>query len=107
MFQLQNGQPPSTIAFSSFALRMQRLGETFTVRDVMVPRDKIVAVPLGDEAQAATLVQSERFSVVPQVDESSNFARVYCTIHPVDGDRVIKDERPTLVSDHIPDSHSG
>src|SRR5258706_9751858 len=104
MFQLQNGQPPSTIAFSSFVLRMQRLGETFIVRDVLAPRGKIVAVPLGDVAQAAALVQSERFSVAPQVDETSNFARVYCTTHPIDGDRVISDERPTLVSDYIPDS---
>lgn len=104
MFELQNGHLPSTTAFSSFALRMQRLGETFIVRDVMVPRGEIVAVPIGDAAGAAALVQSERFSVVPQVDGNSNFARVYCTIHPYDGERVINKERPTLVSDHIPDS---
>lgn len=104
MFQVQNGQLPSTIAFSSFALRMQRLGETFTVRDVMVPRGEIVTVPIGDLTTAAALVQSERFSVVPEIDGDSNFARVYCTVHPQDGDRVISEERPTLISDHIPDS---
>jgi hypothetical protein len=48
MFKLQNGQPPSTTEFSSFALRMQRLGETFTVRDVMVPRGEIVVVLVGE-----------------------------------------------------------
>jgi hypothetical protein len=42
--------------------------------------------------------------VVPQMDENSTFARVYCTMHPLEGDRIISDERPTLVSDHIPDS---
>src|SRR5581483_7763250 len=63
-----------------------------------------VSVLIGDVAQAAALVQSERFSVVPQVDGNGNFARVYSTIHSHDGDRVISDERPTLVSDHIPES---
>jgi hypothetical protein len=83
---------------------MQRLGETFTVRDVMVPRNDIVSVQLGDVAKATALAHSERFSVVPQSENGVDFPSVFWTVHPAHGERVITEERPTAIADHIPDS---
>jgi len=104
MFQMQNGQTPATPAFSAFAARMQRLGETFTVRDVMVQLPDVVHVPIGDLDRAAALVETERFSVVPESEDDKTVPRVYCTVHPVNGDRVITEERETTIADYIPDA---
>jgi hypothetical protein len=104
MFPPQYAQKPSTPDFSSFAEKMRRLGETFTVRDAMVPSANIVWVPLGDTLKAAALVQSERFSVVPESENGVDYPRVFCTVRIPDRNCVITEERPTTISDHIPDS---
>jgi hypothetical protein len=83
---------------------MQRLGETFTVRDVMVPRPDIVFVAPGDVETATVLVHSQRFSVVPQSENGVDFPRVFCTVDHAHSDRAITEERPTAIIDHIPDS---
>ena len=65
MFQLKNNQTPSTPEFHSLAMRMQRLGETFVVRDVMVKAADIDYVAPGDLEAARAKVEKERYSVVP------------------------------------------
>lgn len=104
MFQLQNNQTPATPEFRSFAIRMQRLGETFVVRDVMIKVADLIYVPLGDINAARAIVEKETYSVVPTSDDGANFERVFCTERPTNGERTIMIEREISVSDHIPDS---
>jgi hypothetical protein len=88
----------------SFAKLMRRLGETFAVRDVMVPLSRIEYVPPGDEDAAKRIVAEKRYSVIPVSDDGENFDSVFCTEHPVNGSRTITTIQSTSVSDHIPDS---
>jgi hypothetical protein len=90
--------------FHSFAKSMQRLGETFAVRDVMVPLHLIEHVAPGDDDRARRIVAEKRYSVVPVSEDGQNFDSVFCTDHPTDGDRTITTVKSTSVSDHIPDS---
>jgi hypothetical protein len=88
----------------SFAKLMQRLGETFAVRDVMVPSSAIEYVAPGDEDGARHIVEKKRYSVVPASEDGRSFDGVFCTEHPANRDRMITTFRSTFVSDHIPDS---
>jgi hypothetical protein len=83
---------------------MGRLGETFLVRDVMVQGNQIVYVAPGDTDAANSIVLAKRFSVVPASADGHKFESVFCTEHPTNSARVITEERPTSVADHIPDS---
>ena len=85
-------------------LGMGRLGETFIVRDVMVQRDQLVYVAPKDMDAANRIVIEKRFSVIPTSDDGKNFEFVFCNEHPTSSARTIKEERPTSVADHIPDS---
>jgi hypothetical protein len=85
-------------------LGMGRLGETFLVRDVMVQGNQIVYVAPGDTDAANRIVLAKRFSVVPASADGHKFESVFCTEHPTNSARVITEERPTSVADHIPDS---
>ena len=90
--------------FHSFAKSMRRLGETFVVRDVMVPLSRIEYVAPADEAAAKRIVAEKRYSVVPVSDDGKTFDSVFCTEHPANGARTITTIQATSVSDHIPDS---
>src|ERR1700756_390606 len=94
----------SSPEFHSFAKLMQTLGETFAVRDVMVPLSRIEFVAPDDEARAKRLVAAKRYSVVPISDDGENFPTVFWTVHPTNGDRTITTIQATSVADYIPDS---
>jgi hypothetical protein len=83
---------------------MQLLGETFAVRDVMVPLHLIERVPPGGDDRARRIVAEKRYSVVPVSEDGQNFDSVFCTEHPTDGDRTITTVQSTSVSDYILDS---
>lgn len=90
--------------FHSFAESMERLGETFAVRDVMVPLSVIEYVAPGEDDRARRIVAEKRYSVVPVSEDGQTFGSVFCTEHPANSDRTITKVRRTSVSDHIPDS---
>jgi hypothetical protein len=83
---------------------MQKLGETFVVRDVMVHRDQIEYVAPGDGEAANYIVAEKKYSVVPVSADGQSFETVFWTEHPLNGSRTITTMRETTVSDHIPDS---
>jgi hypothetical protein len=91
-------------AFHSFADLMRTLGETFVVRDVMVPLSRIESVAPGQEGRAQQIVAAKRYSVVPVSEDRESFPNVFCTEHPANGTRTITTIRATSVSDYIPDS---
>jgi hypothetical protein len=95
---------PADSAPHSFAECMKRLGETFVVRDVMVPLSLIDYVAPGEEDRARQLVEEKRYSVVPVSKDGQTFASVFCASHPPDCDRIIIAPQGTSVVDHIPDS---
>jgi hypothetical protein len=101
-------QPPPLIAqnpeLHSFAKLMRKLGETFAVRDVMIPLSHIEYVAPGDMDAANLIVAEKRYSVVPASEDGEAFETVFCTEHPLNSDRIITEMRTTSVSDHIPDS---
>lgn len=88
----------------SFTKSMQRLGETFVVRDVMVPLSRMKYVAPGDQDAARRIVAEKRYSVVPVSENGVTFDWVFCTEHPASSARTITEIRATSVSDHIPDS---
>src|SRR5689334_3375853 len=94
--------PPKSSLYS-FANLMQRLGELFFVRDVMIPLDKIEFVRPGNLIAASHLVNEKRYSVVPASDDGKTFNSVFDTIHPKDSPRTITEERSTSIIDYIPD----
>lgn len=83
---------------------MRRLGETFAVRDVMVPLSRIRYVAPGDEDEAKRVVGEKRYSVVPVSEDGQRFDSVFCTEHPANGARTVTSIQATSVADHIPDS---
>jgi len=87
----------------SFSQLMRRLGETFAVRDVMVPLASIEYVAPDDEDTAKRLVAEKRYSVIPVSKDGSSFDYVFCTDATADV-RSITFGRPTTVYDHVPDS---
>jgi hypothetical protein len=100
-------RPPVTSTkpdLHSFAELMRRLGETFGVRDVMVPVSSIEFVAPGDEDGAKRIVAAKRYSVVPVSDDGENFGSVFCTEHPLKAARTVTTIRATSVADYIPDS---
>ena len=88
----------------AFAGLVQRLGQTFFVRDVMVKLDQMVYVASGDRVRAMDIVERERFSAVPVSYDGQRFESVFCTQHPPNIARTITEERPITVEDYIPDS---
>jgi len=97
-------RPPVTSPNMDFADLMRTLGETFAVRDVMVPLSGIEFVAPGDEDGAKRLVAAKRYSVIPVSSDGTTFGSVFCTTHPPNGDRTITTMQVTSISDHIPDS---
>lgn len=91
---------------SPFKKLIRRLGETFVVRDVMVPLAQIQYVKPGDEGRAEDIVDQKRYSVVPVSNDGKSFSSVFCTERGPNSIRRITTERPTWISDHIPDSTS-
>src|SRR5262245_23869944 len=87
-----------------FSNLMLRLGETFTVRDVMVALPNIDYVRPGDDVRASNLVADKRYSVVPVSEDGVRFDAVYCTERPHDGARVVSTPRATGISDFVPDA---
>jgi hypothetical protein len=87
----------------SFASLMQRLGELFFVRDVMIPLDQIEYVKPGSKIGATHLVSERRFSVVPTSEDGKTFSSVFETKRPKDSIRTITEERATSITDYIPD----
>lgn len=87
-----------------FVKLIRKLGETFVVRDVMVPLSQIEHVLPGGESRANLLVEAKRYSVVPVSDDGVSFPSVFCTEHEPNDSRRITEERPTTISDYIPDS---
>jgi len=90
--------------FHSFATLMVRLGETFSVRDVMVQLPQIKYVAPNDSGTAEHMVAEKRYSVIPVSDDGKNFGAVFWTDHPANTERTITEMRAISVSDHIPDS---
>jgi hypothetical protein len=88
----------------SFPGLLRRLEESFIVRDVMVRRDQIVYVELGNWAAACHIVSEKRFSVVPASKDGRRFASVFETKRPHASARTITKERQTTIDDYIPDS---
>jgi hypothetical protein len=70
---IQRTPPTSKHQFHSFAALMQRLGETFVVRDVMVHLAQIEYVAPGDGNAANRIVAEKRYSVVPASADGQNF----------------------------------
>jgi hypothetical protein len=97
-------RPPITSLNVEFADLMRTLGETFAVRDVMVPLSGIEYVRPGDEDRARWFVEAKRYSAVPVSSDGRTFGDVFCTVHTAKNDRVITTNRATSVSDYIPDS---
>lgn len=97
-------QPPVGSQPHPFAALMQRLGETFTVSDVMVPLAEIASVNPSDRHAADRIVREKKYSVVPASLDSLHFPYVFWTEHHANSDRAITDRRDTNLSDHIPDS---
>jgi hypothetical protein len=95
---------PATSANVGFADLMRTLGETFAVRDVMVPLSGIEFVHPGDEDGARRIVEAKRYSVVPVSSDGRNFSSVFCTARAANSERIVTTNRATSVSDHIPDS---
>jgi hypothetical protein len=62
-------------------------GQAFAIRDVMVPLASLEYVRSGEENQASRLVRENRYSVVPVSKDDIHFDAVFCTDHPVEGDR--------------------
>jgi hypothetical protein len=91
-------------ASGSFANAMRRLGETFTVRDVMVPLSAIEYVAPGEQMSAQSLAEEKAFSVIPISLDGEAFQNVYETRRHGTGRRVITGEKQTSISDFIPDS---
>jgi len=83
---------------------IRKLGETFVVRDVMVPFSQIEYVKPGDESGANRIVETKRYSVVPVSDDGHSFHSAFCTEHEPNNPRRITGERRTTISDYIPDS---
>jgi hypothetical protein len=83
---------------------IRRLGETFAIRDVMVPLHLIQHVKHEDRIGADLLVEKQRYSVVPVSDDGINFPAVFISEHKAKTDRRVVGERTTLVSDYLPDS---
>jgi hypothetical protein len=88
----------------SFAKLMQRLGETFAVRDVMVPLADIEYVASGNEETAKRIVAERRYSVVPVSADGESFNSVVCAEHPPNSAQAITAIKATSVCDYIPDS---
>jgi len=101
-------EPPPLISkdpdLHSFAKLMRKLGETFAVRDVMIPLSHIEYVAPEDMNAANGLVAEKRYSVVPASEDGETFGAVFCTEHQLNSDRIVTERRMTSVSDHIPDS---
>jgi hypothetical protein len=97
-------RPAVASSSMDFAGLMQKLGETFTACDVMVPLSSIEFVAPGDEDGARQIVAAKRYSVVPVSSDGKNFARVFCTARSTNGDRTITTIEATSISDYIPDS---
>jgi len=57
----------------SFPKLMERLRESFPVRDVMVPLSKIERVAPGECEAAERLVVEKKYSVVPVSDDDHSF----------------------------------
>jgi hypothetical protein len=86
----------------SFSRSMRLLGETFAVRDVMVPLIGIKYVAPGDEASAIRYVDEKRYSVIPVSRDGAKFDMVFET-KTAGGTRAITALRHTIVSDYIPE----
>lgn len=103
--KMNMGQPPTSTdpGSYSFAAMVQRLGQTFMVRDVMVKLDQIRYIAPGDAVGAMRIVEVGRFSAVPGSRDGQTFETVFCT-EPPPGSTTPITERPTTVADYIPDS---
>lgn len=88
----------------SFASLIRRLGESFIVRDVMIPRDQIEYVRPGDVVEASRIVSEKRFSVVPASEDGQRFGSVFDTKRTKDSARTVTEERAASITDYIPDS---
>jgi hypothetical protein len=91
---------------SPYAKLARRLAETFIVRDVMVHLPHVEYVDPGDQRNAERLVQEKRYSVVPVSKDGQTFTGAFCTEHEPNSARRITHERPTSISDYIPESTS-
>jgi hypothetical protein len=103
MFEPTNSRPESPDT-NPYLKLIRRLGETFVVRDVMVQLPQIQYVTPGDEAWATRIFKEKRYSVVTVSADGRTFNSVFCTTHEAEDSRRITGERPTSISDHIPDS---
>ena len=100
-------RPPNDLTKSaphSFVESMQLLGETYTVRHVMVPLPRIEYVAPGGEVKAREIVAEKKYSVVPASKDGESFDAVFNTESSPDGGRTVTTLEPTSVSDYIPDS---
>jgi hypothetical protein len=89
---------------SPYVKLVRRLGETLVVRDVMVQPTSIRYVKPGDRTRANQLVEENRYSVVPVSEDGITFPSVFLTERQPGSDRRVIAERPTSISDYIPDS---
>jgi hypothetical protein len=88
----------------SFPGLIRQLGESFLVREVMIPRDQIVYVKPGERSEATRIVASRNFSVVPCSIDGMRFPTVFETMRLPDSARSIVEERDTSIGDFIPDT---
>jgi hypothetical protein len=97
-----NGLTPSDREETPFERLIRRLGETFLVRDIMVPLGQMESVKPGDSERAAKLMQKKRYSVVPTTRNEKTFNSVFTPGQKTGGN--LAHESDTKLSDHIPDS---
>jgi len=96
------GLAPSDREETPFERLIRRLGETFLVRDVMVPLDQMESVKPGDSDRAAELIQQKRYSVVPTTRNHKTFNSIFMPDRKTGGNLV--KEVNTEISDYLPDS---
>jgi hypothetical protein len=94
----------SSLTGRPFERLITRLGETFVVRDVMIPLDQMECVRPGEEDKAGQIIREKRFSVVPASKDHKTFHSVFNAEHRPRGEGTTAKEAKTKVSDHIPDS---
>ena len=96
--------PAIATGLHSFPGLIRQLGESFLIRDVMIPRDKIAYVEPGDLPAAKKIVAHRNFSVVPCSVSGREFPAVFETIRPAASERFVVEERGTSIGDFIPDT---
>lgn len=101
---MDNSSPLTSLARGTckFSALMQQLHDSFTIRDVRVPLDRMEYVTPGDHLGAEKIVAEKRFSAIPASLDGKQFDSVFCT-EPLPERRVTV-ERQITEDDYLPES---